>query len=329
MNDMILSIWRSCLVIGLVGCVITGAAPVNAGTGTKRADDGARDLLLMCQGRYEDPELGLAMCTAYLKGYLDRASFTNVEGGTVEFCSATGKITPKSAAMALTRLAFSDPNAIDEPMPVFMSLALQRAFPCTEEMAAKLREEPEPEPEPPPPPPAPRGPAGAVGDAKSPRPAAASELPEKLTGPVKDSEIPAEENKPEIAYTGPKAGPAGDLSPASAPKPLDDHQAPAAAPGTQKAAKKATEIVIRPAQQPGQPLQLASPFQDAAGKQPRNPVTIPHAMSGATDAATPRIKPPTTMSNATAAPTNSQKASPEPPKTKPYGMVKPDLSEQN
>jgi hypothetical protein len=319
MKNKISSFWRSWLWCGSVCAAVAIATPAIAG---KRADDGARDLLLMCQGRYEDPELGLAMCTAYLKGYLDRASFTNVEGGSVEFCSATGKITPKSAAMAITRLAFSDPNAIDEPMPVFLSLALQRAFPCTEEMAAKLRDEPEMlEPPPPPPPQGPRGAAGAVGAAKLPVPAPLSAPPEKLTGRVNDNDDAEQVTKTD--YTGPKAGPAGDLPPASAPRPLADHQAPAASPGSQKQSQSnSTEIVVRPQSNTNQPLKLATPFADAAGKQPLRPVIVPKSMSEPVDAAIPHIKPPTTMSNATPVANNLTNAAAEQPRTKPYGAVK-------
>ncbi|MEO0394087.1 MAG: Rap1a/Tai family immunity protein, partial [Pseudomonadota bacterium] len=91
---------------------------------------GARHLLLLCQARAEQPELDLAQCSAYLRGFLDRVLQDQVAGRSPEFCPPRARISAQTAATALTRLAFREPAALDEPAPVFLSLALQRAFPC-------------------------------------------------------------------------------------------------------------------------------------------------------------------------------------------------------
>ena len=91
---------------------------------------GARQLLLLCQARAEQPDMDLAQCSAYLRGFLDRVLQEQVQGRAPEFCPPRARVSAQTAATALTRLAFREPAALDEPAPVFLSLALQRAFPC-------------------------------------------------------------------------------------------------------------------------------------------------------------------------------------------------------
>lgn len=91
---------------------------------------GARQLLLLCQARAEQPDVDLAQCSAYLRGFLDRVLQEQVDGRAPEFCPPRARVSAQTAATALTRLAFREPAALDEPAPVFLSLALQRAFPC-------------------------------------------------------------------------------------------------------------------------------------------------------------------------------------------------------
>ncbi|MEM6902437.1 MAG: Rap1a/Tai family immunity protein [Pseudomonadota bacterium] len=90
----------------------------------------ARQLLLLCQGRAEQPDIDLAQCSAYLRGFLDRVLQEQVAGRKPEFCPPRARVSAQTAATALTRLAFREPAALDEPAPVFLTLALQRAFPC-------------------------------------------------------------------------------------------------------------------------------------------------------------------------------------------------------
>lgn len=333
------SYWRQRLLhstaisaaLAVLACVSPSlaASPRQPGPG-KKADDGARDLLLMCQGHYEDPELGLAMCTAYLKGYLDRANYNHVEGGSVEFCSLNGKITPQAAAMAVTRFAFSDPNAIDEPMPVFLSMALQRAFPCDPEMAAQVLEQEKAAALPPPPPEpfVPKGPAGPVGASKQTVQAdqPPAPMPEKLVGAVPNDKAVTEPTAAATNYAGPLFGPKGGMGPASAPQPLDGGAMPAAAPGTRKAAMtsgnidgKPAEIVIHPDDKSGsasgKPMMLSSPFVDAVRKQQQAQAPM---------AGVARIKPPPSMSSPTPIATDASHAGPVAPNTKPYGPVNAD-----
>lgn len=339
---------RTLLLLGAAGCALViqaVAMPAVAGQPRKKADDGgARDLLLMCQGRYEDPELGLAMCTAYLKGYLDRAHYNHREGGAVEFCSETGRINPQAAADAVTHFAFTDPNSIDEPMPVFLSLALQKAYPCSEELAAKILEE---ENKPPPEPVAfvPKGPAGPVGASKvvvmsDDVPPPPTPRPERAAGPVVKEGQSVAAVTTASAYNGPKAGPTDGAGRAMPPRALDSAAAPAAAPGTRKAAmtvggatRDATpEIVIRPeqgTQATDKPVALSAGPVSATNTAPKNPVKIrnvgmPPSMTESSGAARPQITPPVTMGGDTLAATDAAHAKALPPNTKPYGAVNPD-----
>lgn len=172
------------------------ALPLMAGTvllprpAQAQATD-ARELLLLCQGRSEDstPELDLAQCSAYLRGFLDRVLQEQVDGGKPEFCAPKARISAQTAATALTRMAFREPAALDEPAAEFLTLALKRAFPCDmpsfdqAPVDAAMPANPvsiQPTPISPPPATAPAPAAASVPPASAGRPPAATPVPAQL-----------------------------------------------------------------------------------------------------------------------------------------------------
>jgi len=120
--------FRPLAIAAAVAATISTVPPATAMAQNQAT--GARQLLLLCQARAEQPELDLAQCSAYLRGFLDRVLQDQVNGRAPEFCPPRARVSAQTAATALTRLAFREPAALDEPAPVFLSLALQRAFPC-------------------------------------------------------------------------------------------------------------------------------------------------------------------------------------------------------
>ncbi|GEM_PF-2183998 len=122
-------IFRPVMIAAATAAALTVVAPSTDAAAQTQAT-GARELLLLCQARAEQPELDLAQCSAYLRGFLDRVLQDQVNGREPEFCPPRARVSAQTAASALTRLAFREPAALDEPAPVFLSLALQRAFPC-------------------------------------------------------------------------------------------------------------------------------------------------------------------------------------------------------
>ncbi|MBV6632087.1 MAG: hypothetical protein KI792_03530 [Alphaproteobacteria bacterium] len=117
------------IALSIAAGAFTAALPSQDAAAQSRATE-ARQLLLLCQGRAEQPEMDLAQCSAYLRGFLDRVLQEQVAGRKPEFCPPQARVSAQTAATALTRLAFREPAALDEPAPVFLTLALQRAFPC-------------------------------------------------------------------------------------------------------------------------------------------------------------------------------------------------------
>jgi hypothetical protein len=117
----------SSLLVGLGLCATAAMAP--AAPALAQATQ-ARELLLLCQARADQPDVDLAQCSAYLRGFLDRVLQEQVDGAKPTFCAPRARISAQTAATALTRLAFREPAALDEPAPVFLELALERAFPC-------------------------------------------------------------------------------------------------------------------------------------------------------------------------------------------------------
>ena len=97
-------IFRPVMIAAATAAALTVVAPSTDAAAQTQAT-GARELLLLCQARAEQPELDLAQCSAYLRGFLDRVLQDQVNGREPEFCPPRARVSAQTAASALTRLA--------------------------------------------------------------------------------------------------------------------------------------------------------------------------------------------------------------------------------